>query len=132
VFSHSLDPKRSVDTPGDQIDAGSPMFAPLGTRGLCSGKSNAVTVRASRVPAWRRCLAHASAAAIAESLRDAVAKLAIEHRVSDKGKVPISIGAASWQGMVAESVTSIVKAGDEALYRAKAIGRNRVSGTILG
>ncbi|BFG81344.1 hypothetical protein PTKU46_93780 [Paraburkholderia terrae] len=71
------------------------------------------------------------ALSMAESLRDAVAKLAIEHLGSEQGKVTVSIGAASWQGVVAESVSSVVKAADEALYRAKAVGRNCVSAAIL-
>jgi PleD family two-component response regulator len=32
---------------------------------------------------------------------------------------------------VAENVSSVVKAADEALYRAKAVGRNCVSAAIL-
>jgi len=72
------------------------------------------------------------ALALAEHLRDAVAKLAIEHAGSAEGKVTVSIGAASWQGVLAESVSSVVQAADRALYRAKSIGRNRVFGTILG
>jgi diguanylate cyclase (GGDEF)-like protein len=71
------------------------------------------------------------ALSIAESLRDAVANLAIEHLGSEQGKVTVSIGAASWQGVVAENVSSVVKAADEALYRAKAVGRNCVSAAIL-
>lgn len=71
------------------------------------------------------------ALSMAESLRDAIAKLDIEHLGSTQGTVTVSIGAASWQGLVAESVSSVVKAADEALYQAKAIGRNCVSATIL-
>jgi diguanylate cyclase (GGDEF)-like protein len=71
------------------------------------------------------------ALSIAEALRDGVAKLAIEHQGSEQGHVTVSIGAASWQGLIADSVHSVVKAADEALYRAKAVGRNRVFGTIL-
>jgi diguanylate cyclase (GGDEF)-like protein len=71
------------------------------------------------------------AMSIAESVRKAVAELAIEHAGSEQGRVTISVGAASWQGLVADSVSSVVKAADEALYRAKAIGRNRVSAAIL-
>ncbi|HTI17696.1 MAG TPA: sensor domain-containing diguanylate cyclase [Trinickia sp.] len=74
----------------------------------------------------------AGALSLAENLRNAIAQLAIEHAGSDQGKVTVSIGVASWQGKVADSVTSVVKAADEALYQAKAIGRNRVFGTILG
>jgi diguanylate cyclase (GGDEF)-like protein len=72
-----------------------------------------------------------AALSIADSLREAVASLAIEHLGSEQGKVTVSIGAASWQGVVAENVSSVVKAADEALYRAKAVGRNCVSAAIL-
>jgi diguanylate cyclase (GGDEF)-like protein len=72
------------------------------------------------------------ALSLAEHLREAVAKLSIEHAGSAEGKVTVSIGAASWQGLRAESVSSVVQAADRALYRAKSIGRNRVFGTILG
>ncbi|PTB17798.1 hypothetical protein C9I57_26655 [Trinickia symbiotica] len=72
------------------------------------------------------------ALSIAESLRTAVAQLAIDHAGSEQGRLTVSIGAASWQGLVANDVASVVKAADEALYRAKAIGRNRVAGAILG
>jgi diguanylate cyclase (GGDEF)-like protein len=72
------------------------------------------------------------ALSIAESLRKAVAELGIEHAASEQGRVTVSVGAASWQGVVADGFHSVVKAADQALYRAKAIGRNTVSGTILG
>jgi diguanylate cyclase (GGDEF)-like protein len=72
------------------------------------------------------------ALSVAESLRKAVTELGIEHVASEQGRVTVSVGAASWQGVVADSVHSVVKAADEALYRAKAIGRNTVAGTILG
>lgn len=44
----------------------------------------------------------------------------------------VSIGAASWQGLMTDDIASVVKAANEALYHAKAIGRNCVSGAILG
>ncbi|ASW04433.1 sensor domain-containing diguanylate cyclase [Paraburkholderia aromaticivorans] len=71
------------------------------------------------------------ALAVAETLRQAVAHLAIEHAASELGRVTVSIGSASWQGRVADSVASVVKAADEALYQAKADGRNSVFGAIL-
>jgi diguanylate cyclase (GGDEF)-like protein len=72
------------------------------------------------------------ALSVAESLRKAVADLDIEHAASGQGSITVSVGAASWQGVVADGFQSVVKAADQALYRAKAIGRNAVSGTILG
>lgn len=72
------------------------------------------------------------ALAMAETIRRAVALLDIEHTASEMGAVTVSIGAASWQGLMADDIASVVKAADEALYRAKAIGRNCVSGAILG
>jgi GGDEF domain-containing protein len=43
----------------------------------------------------------------------------IEHAATEQGRITVSIGAASWQGWVANDVSSVVKAADEALYHAK-------------
>jgi diguanylate cyclase (GGDEF)-like protein len=72
------------------------------------------------------------ALAMAETIRRAIALLNIEHAASEQGAITVSIGAASWQGLMADSIASVVKAADEALYHAKALGRNCVSGAILG
>ncbi|SIT51360.1 hypothetical protein BN2476_1170009 [Paraburkholderia piptadeniae] len=73
----------------------------------------------------------AGALAIAEAIRKAVSRLDIEHAPAALGHVTVSIGAATWQGQVADTVASVIRAADEALYSAKAGGRNKTFGTIL-
>lgn len=68
------------------------------------------------------------AAQIAERIRSAIANRAIEHAGSEFGRVTASIGFATWtpdaeNGM---EVSDVIKAADQALYAAKATGRNRV------
>lgn len=64
---------------------------------------------------------------LAQALRAAVQALAIEHRASEvAAHVTISIGAASLVPAHGDSPERLVKCADEALYRAKAAGRNRV------
>ncbi|RKF35907.1 diguanylate cyclase [Paraburkholderia fungorum] len=69
----------------------------------------------------------AGAALIAEQIRAAISELAIEHAGSEYGRVTASIGAASWAPEQDGDVTAVIKAADEALYNAKATGRNKVS-----
>jgi diguanylate cyclase (GGDEF)-like protein len=67
------------------------------------------------------------AAAVARRMCDAVRALAIEHRASGAaGQVTISIGVASAVPAVGESPDALLRRADEALYRAKADGRDRV------
>jgi diguanylate cyclase (GGDEF)-like protein len=73
----------------------------------------------------------AGALAVAEAIRKAVARLGIEHAPAALGHVTVSIGAATWQGQVADTVASVIRAADEALYSAKAGGRNKTFGTVL-
>jgi diguanylate cyclase (GGDEF)-like protein len=75
------------------------------------------------------CDAHA-AAVIAQRLLEAVRALAIEHRVSHVAPwVTISIGHAALVPRAGQSADLIVRLADEALYRAKAQGRDRVCGS---
>jgi diguanylate cyclase (GGDEF)-like protein len=69
----------------------------------------------------------AGASTIAEQIRAAICELAIEHAGSRYGRVTASIGAASWTPTQDGDVTAVIKVADEALYNAKAAGRNRVS-----
>ncbi|MCZ0734639.1 sensor domain-containing diguanylate cyclase [Phreatobacter sp. AB_2022a] len=65
------------------------------------------------------------AAAVAEEIRAAVARLAVPHRSSPKGRVTVSVGAFT---MVAEGARPdlIMRRADECLYEAKARGRDQV------
>ncbi len=67
------------------------------------------------------------AASIAEKIRAAIANLAIEHAGSDYGRVTASIGAAGWTPEQDRDVAAVIRAADEALYNAKATGRNKVA-----
>lgn len=63
---------------------------------------------------------------VAESLRSAVADLAIVHQLSDLAPiVTLSLGTATYLGQF-QHPSELVRAADMALYRAKAAGRNRV------
>jgi diguanylate cyclase (GGDEF)-like protein len=59
-----------------------------------------------------------------ERMRTAIERLAIPHKTSPRGKVTISVGAAV--GLLSEAgPRELLRAADEALYTAKAGGRNR-------
>ncbi|CAD6561251.1 hypothetical protein LMG24235_07236 [Paraburkholderia sabiae] len=64
---------------------------------------------------------------IAEEIRRAISQMAIEHAGSEYGRVTASIGSASCTPDDGTDATSVIKAADEALYNAKARGRNRVA-----
>jgi diguanylate cyclase (GGDEF)-like protein len=69
----------------------------------------------------------ASAASVAETMREAVLHLQMLHDASLVERfVTISLGVATAHPSDRESPASLVAAADEALYRAKASGRNRV------
>nr|WP_244197601.1 sensor domain-containing diguanylate cyclase [Caballeronia ptereochthonis] len=63
---------------------------------------------------------------IAEKIRKAISDLAIEHAGSEYGRVTASIGLASWRPELDVDVSALIRVADEALYNAKACGRNRV------
>ncbi|RKE23942.1 diguanylate cyclase [Paraburkholderia sp. BL23I1N1] len=67
------------------------------------------------------------ATGVAEKIRSAISELGIEHAGSEYGRVTASIGTASWDPEQDSDVTAMIKAADEALYDAKATGRNKVS-----
>lgn len=64
---------------------------------------------------------------IAEALRASVNALGIVHESSKIGKhVTVSVGAATVKASPVEKLTDLIDAADQALYRAKENGRNRV------
>ena len=68
----------------------------------------------------------ADALIVAEKMRTAVSDLEMVHPKTDEGIVTVSIGAASIVPTHDEEAKSLIKASDDALYRAKASGRNCV------
>jgi diguanylate cyclase (GGDEF)-like protein len=67
------------------------------------------------------------ASLIAEKIRSAICACHIEHAGSEFGCVTASIGAVSREPQMDDDLTTAIKAADEALYNAKATGRNKVS-----
>ena len=63
----------------------------------------------------------------AESLRKAVSLLSLEHHGVGLGSITVSLGVATYPEH-AQGRTALIKRADEALYRAKQGGRNRVVG----
>lgn len=66
------------------------------------------------------------ASLVAESLRQAVAQLEIQHEDSDKGVVTVSIGVGTAKPVKLMNYEKLVSCADSALYQAKEQGRNRV------
>ncbi len=64
---------------------------------------------------------------IAESIRRAVADLAIPHEDNEGGIVTVSIGVATVVPQGDDASAALVEAADAAVYQAKAAGRNRVA-----
>jgi diguanylate cyclase (GGDEF)-like protein/PAS domain S-box-containing protein len=66
---------------------------------------------------------------VAESFRRALADIGITHRGGDKGHVTASVGVATYMpDNLRRSAPELIQAADEALYSAKAAGRDRVFG----
>lgn len=68
----------------------------------------------------------AAAQQLAETVRRAVEALDMPHALSQQGVVTISLGVATMAGGSGRNVASLLRAADEALYRAKGAGRNQV------
>ncbi|MEO7917714.1 MAG: diguanylate cyclase, partial [Dokdonella sp.] len=71
----------------------------------------------------------ASTMAIAERVRGGVERALLSLRAGDETGT-ISVGAASLANLLKPSFDSLLDAADQALYRAKAAGRNRVVGAV--
>lgn len=66
---------------------------------------------------------------IAERLRKSLKQLGLPHEGSEKGIITVSIGIASYAGTTTDRRdTELLRRADEALYDAKAAGRDRVTG----
>ncbi len=66
------------------------------------------------------------AAAIAETIRASIYGLGIRHATSDYGRMTVSIGVTTCYPEWENGVQAALKLADDALYRAKAGGRNKV------
>ena len=67
---------------------------------------------------------------VADAFRRAVAQAGLPHERSDKGHVTASVGVATYMpDNIERSALELAKVADEALYSAKAAGRDRVFGT---
>jgi diguanylate cyclase (GGDEF)-like protein len=69
--------------------------------------------------------AHAGALIVAERILAGLAILNLPHQGGVDGKVTASIGTASYKPRVGDRWEHLIKAADDALYQAKAQGRNR-------
>jgi diguanylate cyclase (GGDEF)-like protein len=67
------------------------------------------------------------ASVVAEKIRSAISACQIEHAGSEYGCVTASIGTVSRKPQTHDDLTAVIKAADEAMYDAKATGRNKVS-----
>ncbi len=69
---------------------------------------------------------HAGAEKMSEKILKTVEQCAIPHRGSPYGAVTVSLGCATMIATMESSPKDLVKAADDAMYRAKANGRNRI------
>ncbi|WP_233827650.1 sensor domain-containing diguanylate cyclase [Paraburkholderia sp. ZP32-5] len=74
----------------------------------------------------------AGAAVVAENIRVAIGGLGITHVGCEFGRVTVSIGATTWWPDMETDVSVVIRAADEALYSAKARGRNVVAQMGVG
>jgi diguanylate cyclase (GGDEF)-like protein/PAS domain S-box-containing protein len=73
-----------------------------------------------------------SAYQVAEGFRHALAEARLPHETSERGYVTVSVGVATYlPENLHRDALELVRAADEALYRAKGAGRDRVLGTRI-
>lgn len=72
-----------------------------------------------------------SSFALAEKIREDVSRLGIEHKVTRLGKVTVSIGVAITGETEKKKRSDLLRSADEALYRAKNNGKNKVEVVVL-
>ena len=72
------------------------------------------------------------ASIVADKLVAAIGELGIPHASSQFGHLTASVGAASWDPARHNSVSAVIKAADDALYQAKAAGRNMAATVPAG
>lgn len=68
---------------------------------------------------------------VSESVRQAVADMELKHEESPMGIVTVSLGGATIVPTKETRMEDLVRAADEALYRAKGLGRNRVEWKMM-
>ncbi len=67
-----------------------------------------------------------SALVVAEKIHSAVRALAITHERGANGRISVSVGVAGGTSDDYASAPALVRAADEAMYRAKSTGRDKV------
>lgn len=68
---------------------------------------------------------------VSESVRQAVADMQLKHEESPMGIVTVSLGGATIVPSKEARMEDLVRSADEALYRAKGLGRNRVEWNMM-
>jgi diguanylate cyclase (GGDEF)-like protein len=63
---------------------------------------------------------------IAHGVCEAIEALRLPHATAPRGILTVSIGVAAWMPLAGEAPQALLHAADQALYRAKQLGRNRV------
>ena len=72
------------------------------------------------------------AATMAHTLHRAISNLYLEHPRSPSGLVTVSIGVSTYDGSVPPDMLGLIHTADQALYRAKSLGRNRTEVLVMG
>ena len=90
-------------------------------------RRRALSLRRRRVPVHLPRAVDRDAARVAvERMRNGVQRLAILHAANPRGVLTVSAGVAMLDPDETRSASEVLKEADEALYRAKQLGRNRV------